>query len=109
MTEIRYYTDEHVSRAIVRGLRNRGIDVLTTQEADLLGAPDHAHFSMARRERRVMFTQDADFLRIAATGVEHAGIVYTHQRTSIGETIRGLALIHQVLEAEEMFGQIEFI
>jgi uncharacterized protein with PIN domain len=109
VAEVRYYTDEHVSRAIIRGLRNRGIDVLAAQEAMMFSASDDAHLSLARRENRVLFTQDADFLRIAATGVAHAGVVYAHQRTSIGHIIRGLVLIHQVLDAEEMVGQIEFI
>lgn len=109
MAEVRYYTDEHVARAIIRGLRNRGIDVLTAQEAMMLGASDDAHLTFAQSEKRVLFTQDADFLRMAATGVAHAGVVYAHQRTSIGQIIRGLVLVHQVLDAEEMAGQIEFI
>ena len=75
----------------------------------MLGAPDDAHLALARRENRVLFTHDADFLRIVAAGVSHAGIVYSHQRTSIGAIIRGLVLIHLVLDAEEMVGQIEFI
>ena len=28
---IRIYTDEHVPRAVVRGLRQRGVDVLTVK------------------------------------------------------------------------------
>ena len=40
MAEVRYYTDEHVSRAIIRGLRNRGINVLAAQEEMMLGASD---------------------------------------------------------------------
>jgi hypothetical protein len=37
-TEIKFYTDEHVSGAVVRGLRQRGVDVLTLVEAGMLGA-----------------------------------------------------------------------
>lgn len=109
MADVRFYTDEHVSRAVIRGLRNRGIDVLTVHDADMLGASDEDHLALARRENRVLFTQDADFLRIATSGVDHAGIVYASQRTSIGRIIRGLSLIHQVLDAEDMAEQIEFI
>lgn len=109
MAEVRHYTDEHVSRATVGGLRNGGSDVLTATEAQMLGAPDHAHLALARRENRVLFTQDADFLRLAAAGVPHSGIVYAHQRTPIGEIIRGLVLIHQVLDANELVDRIEFI
>lgn len=106
---VRFYTDEHVGRAVVRGLRQRGADVLTVPEAGLLGASDEQHLERARTESRVLFTQDEDFLRLHAAGVAHAGIVYAPQGTSIGDAIRGLILIHQLLEADEMIGHVEFI
>ncbi len=106
---IRFYTDEHVARAVVRGLRERGADVLTVPEAGLLGATDEEHLERVRGEGRVLFTQDDDFLRLHATGVEHTGIVYAPQGTPIGDLIRGLMLIHQILEAEDMKGHVEFL
>lgn len=109
MDEIRYYTDEHVSRAVVSGLRQRGVDVLSVPEADTRGADDEAHLALALAQRRVVFTQDDDFLRLAAAGQAHAGIVYAPQRTSTGAIIRGLVLIHQVLEAEDMVGKVEYL
>ena len=109
MAEIRFYTDEHVSRAVISGLRQRGIDVLSVPEAAMLGERDEAHLTFALKERRVIFTQDTDFLRLAAAGHAHAGIVYAAQHMPIGEVIRGLTLIHSVLEAEEMVGHIEFL
>lgn len=39
MTVIRYYTDEHVAIAVVRGLRQRGINVLSVPEAGMRGHP----------------------------------------------------------------------
>jgi hypothetical protein len=33
---IKLYTDEHIPRAAVRGLRERGVDTLTVSEADRL-------------------------------------------------------------------------
>jgi hypothetical protein len=41
--KVKYYTDEHIARAVVRGLRQRGVDVLTVVEAGLLGDSDEAH------------------------------------------------------------------
>jgi predicted nuclease of predicted toxin-antitoxin system len=76
---IRFYLDEHVPRAVVRGLRQRGADVLTVQEANLLGASDEEHLERAKAEGCIVFTQDVDFLRLHAAGVEHAGIVYAPQ------------------------------
>ena len=109
MSKVRYYTDENVSGAVIRGLRQRGVDVLTTPEANKLTATDDEHLSFALAEGRVIFTQDTDFLRLASSGAAHAGIVYAHQQTAIGDVIRGLMLIYQVLEAEEMVGNVEFL
>jgi hypothetical protein len=108
-SECRFYTDEHVSRAVVEGLRRRGIDVLSTYEAEMLGASDEAHLALATSQGRVVFTQDADFLRLHARGLEHSGIAYASQQTPVGDVIRGLVLIHQVLDAEEMCCHIEFL
>ena len=108
MAKIRFYTDEHVSKAVVKGLRQRNIDVLTVPEAGTLGASDEEHMTLAREIGRVIFTQDRDFLRLAE-GAQHNGIVYTVQDTTIGEIVKGLTLIHQVLEVDEMIGRIEFL
>ncbi len=59
--------------------------------------------------RRIIFSQDDDFLRLHAAGVAHAGIVYAAQGTSVGDVIRGLLLICQILEPEEMRGHVEFL
>ena len=106
---VRFYTDEHVARAVVNGLRERGADVVTTPEAGLLGASDEKHLEYASTEVRVLFTQDDDFLKLHASGVEHAGIAYTPQGTTIGDIIRGLMLIHQVLNADEMRRHLEYL
>ena len=106
---VTFYTDEHVSRAVVRGLRERGVDVVTVPEAGMLGASDAAHLEWAHREGRVVFTQDHDFLRLHAEGVEHAGIAFIRQEASVGDVIRGLMLIQQLLDADDMLGHVEFL
>ena len=109
MSKVRYYTEEHVAKAVIRGLRQRGVDVLTAPEANKLSADDEEHLVFALAEGRVVFTQDDDFLRLASSGKTHAGIVYASQHTPIGEIIQGLMLIYQVLEAEEIIGNIEYL
>ena len=109
MARIRFYTDEQVARAVVRGLRRRGVDVLTVPEAGTLGASDAEQLQQARDEERVIFTQDDDFLRLAAEGTNHPGIVYASQELGVGEIIRGLMVIHGVLEADEMAGRVEYL
>lgn len=78
-------------------------------EAGTLKASDETHVERARAEGRVIFTQDDDFLRLHAAGTDHAGIVYTPQGTSIGDIIRGLMLIYQVLDTEDMRGHVEYL
>lgn len=106
---ISFYTDEHVARAVIRGLRQRGVDVLTVPETGRLGATDMEHLERARAEGRVLFTQDEDFLRLHAEGVAHAGIAYAPQGTSVGRIVRGLMLIQQVLEPDDMTGHVEYL
>jgi predicted nuclease of predicted toxin-antitoxin system len=107
--KISFYTDEHVSRAVIQGLRHRGIDVLTVPEAGMMGAQDDEHLARARQDGRVIFTQDDDFLRLAGAGVPHSGIVYSRQHTSVREILRGLRLICEVLDPEDMVGHVEFL
>ncbi len=107
--KVRYYVDEHVSKAVIHGLRQRGVDVLTVPEAGMLGAADEEHLKLARNECRVLFTQDDDFLRLSARGVEHSGIVYAPQGKTVSEILFGLMLIYQVLDSQEMRGQVEFL
>ena len=109
MARVRFFTDEQVSKAVVMGLRRRGVEVLTVPEAGTLGASDVEQLRRARDLRRVIFTHDDDFLRLAAAGTGHAGIVYATQDRPIGEVIRGLMLIHDVLDAEDMAGRVEYL
>lgn len=109
MAEIKFYMDEHVPAAVTAGLRKRGVNVLTAQEASMVEAPDEEHLVLAINQGRVIFTQDADFLRLHAAGIEHAGIAYAPQQTPVGPLVRGLVLIYQVLEPEDMRNHVEFV
>jgi hypothetical protein len=106
---ISFYLDEHVARAVALGLRRRGIDVLTVQEAGLAGESDRGHLAFAAAQGRVTFTQDDDFLRLHALGVSHTGIIYGPRRMSVGDVIRGLVLISNVLTPDEMRNHVEFL
>ena len=98
-----------MAKAVVKGLRERGVDILTVAEAGMLGASDLENIVLARKEYRVIFTQDDDFLRLHSAGVEHSGIVYSPQQTPIGKIIHGLMLIYEVLNAEDIKGHVEFL
>jgi uncharacterized protein with PIN domain len=108
--KIRFHLDESVAPAVAEGLRRRGIDVTTAPEVGLSSADDETQLAFALRERRLLVTQDADFLRLHRRGLAHAGIAYYDPGTrTIGQLIAGLVLIHEVLTPEEMKGQVEFL
>jgi Domain of unknown function (DUF5615) len=107
---IRFHLDENGDPAVAEGLRRLGIDATTTQELGMLRASDEAHLEFARADNRVIFTQDADFLRLHAEGMGHAGIAYCHQHSrSIGQIIQGLTLIWDALDHGDMANKVEFL
>src|SRR5205823_3808205 len=107
---IRFHLDENCDPRIAAGLRLHGVEVTTTPEVGLLHAPDEEQLAYAVGQRRVMVTQDTDFLRIAAAGHESPGIAfYPAQGHSLGQVIRDLFLIWEVYEPEEMRNRVEFL
>ncbi|WP_277128056.1 DUF5615 family PIN-like protein [Chlorogloeopsis fritschii] len=74
-----------------------------------MSVSDEQQLAFTLAESRVIFTQDADFLRFHQAGVNHAGIYCTQGSRSIGEIIRSLILIWEWLDVEEMRGRVEFI
>jgi predicted nuclease of predicted toxin-antitoxin system len=107
---IKFHLDENVSQAIANGLRRRGIDVSTTPEENLIAKLDEEQLNFAVSQKRVIFTQDTDFLRLHHREISHYGITYCQQKSkSIGEIVQGLMLISQVLEVEEMIDPLEYL
>lgn len=107
---IRFHLDEHCDFAIAKGLRRRGVDVTTAVEARLLGAKDEDHLVFASTLARTIFTRDADFLRVNASGLEHAGIIFSPQgQETVGDVIRGLVLIWEVYEPEDLRKRVEYL
>lgn len=109
MTKIRFYVDEHIARSVVAGLKRRGLDVVTTHEAGMRGASDEEQLAFSTQGQRVMVTKDDDFLRLHARGFEHNGIAFVPGDASIGVIVRGLVLIHLILDDDEMRNHVEFL
>ncbi|MEM9161500.1 MAG: DUF5615 family PIN-like protein [Cyanobacteria bacterium P01_F01_bin.4] len=107
---IRFHLDENVSNAVAQGLTERGIDVTTTAKAKLIGSSDESQLSFIQSESRVLFTHDSDFLKLHSSGVDHPGIVYSVLGSrSIGEIVKGLVLIWEILEPTDMTHHVEFL
>ena len=91
------------------GLCRRGIDVTTTNDAELRGAGDDRQLAFAREQRRVIHTNDPDFLRLDAAGIQHSGIVFCSAGSrTIGQVIEYLTMLDALLSEEEMQNHVEF-
>jgi len=75
----------------------------------MLGVSDYDHIVFARKNRRVIFTQDVDFIRLHKTNISHCGIVYAPQQTETGCIVRGLMLIYDIISLSEMQGKLEYL
>lgn len=116
MSAVRIYVDEDAcEHAVVVGLRSRGVDLLTTLEANRTRANDAAQLEFAVQEQRSIYTFNLrDFAKLHSEylqqGKDHHGIiVLPGQRYSIGEKIRAVAYLVASLTAEEMTNRIEYL
>jgi hypothetical protein len=108
------YVDVHGPGAVTRGLRVRGVTVLTAQEDGTDRLPDPALLDRATALGYVLFTRDKDFLVEAArrqqAGEAFAGIVYAHQqRVSVGRCIDDLELVAKVYDPPDMLNRVEHL
>ena len=105
------YMDHHVDIAITRGLRLRGVTVLTAEEDGTKQLADPLLLDRAMALGYVLFTQDVDLLaeaaRRQATGEAFAGIAYARQRrASIGRYVQDLELMAKVFDPVDMMNRV---
>jgi Domain of unknown function (DUF5615) len=111
---IALYLDENIPRAIIEGLRWRGIDVSSVQEDGVGGMADPDLFNRATMQGRVLFTFDQDFLVEAATrqaaGTEFAGVIYAHPlQISVRQCLDDLEIIAKAGEPEDPFNRVQHL
>jgi hypothetical protein len=112
---VRYFTDEHISNAVIAGLRRHGVDVLTVAEAGRRTYPDDEQLRYATSLGRVMVSHDQDYLFLAADfqqrAEDHAGIAfadYDKFSQAFGLLIRALLTVHGVYTAADMLNHVEY-
>ena len=100
---------------MVHGLRARGVDVLTTVEANRCGATDQDQLAFAIQQGRSIYTFNVgDFALLhrerLQQGIDHGGIIVVpDQRCSVGEKIRRLAGFLSKVTAEEMINRMKYL
>jgi hypothetical protein len=110
-----YVDEDAMDGDVVRGLRSRGIDVVTAAEAGMIRRQDEDHLRLATVQSRALYSFNVgDFHEIhtswTASGKSHCGIVLTQQqRYSTGEQIRRLLRLIGSLSAETMRNREEFL
>lgn len=106
---IRFYMDQHIPLAVTLGLRQRGVDVLTAQQAGRCGLQDADQLQFATAEERVVMTFDPDYLALHA-GVQHAGITWCRAtKYTTSQLLQSLLLVHAVLSRDEMRNHVEYL
>ncbi len=109
MDKISFYLDEGVNIAVAAGLVRRGVEAKTVRDAGSSGLSDVEQIEYAIQRGMVIVTHDDDFISLAAKR-EHAGVVYVHQsKYSVGELVRMLKLLWDVLDSNDMKIHLEFL
>jgi len=110
---IKLYLDEDVDISLSIALKQKGIDVLTTQESGHKRLSDIEQLEFAVNKKRVILTHNKrDFIllhkKYLLESKEHYGIILSDQRP-IGELLRGLSRLIFSLTAEQMRNRQEFL
>lgn len=108
------YMDVHVPLPITRGLRRRGVDVLTAQEDGTTRFTDAELLRRARERGRLLFSQDEDLIveavKCQRAGEPFATVVFARQLDlSIGRCITDLETLAKAALPEDAAGQIIFL
>lgn len=110
---IRLYADECGNGLVIRGLRRRGVDVLTAQEDGLGEQPDPVVLDRATELGRVLFSQDNDLLaegvRRQRAGETFAGVIYARQNVPIRICIDDIQRITEACEPVEYQDRVEYL
>ena len=107
------YFDQNTSGVLQEQLQRRGVDVLSTRDEGLGTLPDDQVLDRATQLGRVLFTHDLRFWAMAGDwirkGRPFTGLIFAHQRTSIGKVIDDLELIAKATDPAEWLSRVEYV
>ncbi len=110
---IKVYLDEDVAFSFYKALKNRGVDVITTQEAGNKGLSDIEQLNYAIKVKRIIFSHNKrDFAiihkNIIKQNKEHYGIIISDQLRT-GDLLKRFMKLWFELSAKEMVNKLEFL
>lgn len=108
------YMDVHVPRPITRGLRRRGVEVLTAQEDGTAQWEDPGLLDRTGELGRVLFSQDEDLLIEAARrqreGIHFASLIYAPQlELSVGQFIEELEILAKAGLLTDFVNRVQYL
>lgn len=106
--KLKFFLDEHIPAAVLPGLRRWDINVTSVDENHWKGTVDEDLAAIARSQRRVFVTMDADFLSIAKSGLDHPGIIFVSGDLTAGPILRALRFIHATTIEPQMCNKVEY-
>jgi len=110
---VKVYLDEDVPVSFAQALVNRGVDVITTQEAGNKGLSDDEQLAFAAKAERTLFTHNRkDFILLhndyMQKGKRHSGIVIADQLPT-GMLLRRFMKLWFSLNAVDLKDNLEFL
>lgn len=110
---IKIYLDEDVPISFAQALINRGVDVITTQQAVNLKQSDAEQLVYAARQMRAIFTHNKqDFIILhneyLRDGKEHTGIIVSDQLPT-GILLKRFMKLWFSLHDKNMKNRLEFL
>ena len=110
-----YLDEDSQDDDLIRALRLRKVDVLTSAEANMNRRKDHEQLEFASSRGRVLYSFNSkDFFKLhtefLSQGQTHAGLMLApQQKLSIGEQSRRLLKLIATKSAQEMHDRVEFM
>lgn len=113
MSKVKLYLNEDIHTAVVKPLKYRGFDVVTTDELGKKGQSDIIQLKFAVKQKRAVISFNIkDFVPLhkeyAKAGEEHYGIIVSKQ-LPIGEFLKRLLNLCSSLSAEDMKNRLEYL
>lgn len=105
---IKVYADENVEKSVVFSLKEKGFDITSVNIEERKGLTDDDQLDFAIKEGRAILSHDPDFVKICEDK-EHPGILFIPRRRKPEEIVKRVVRILEILDMEDLKGEIIFV
>lgn len=108
---VKFYFDEHVPRAVAKGLAQRGYTVIMAVDVGMIEKDDDTeHLPYAAQQDAVLVTRDKPFASRAQERTDHAGLIcWTGKDDDFGGMVRKLSEFAENHTREQTIGRVFWI